>query len=84
IYDPDRGKKFDVEIKPIGEDKLRVTGYAGIKWLSETMTWKRAPADLEKCSKTNTEAAAPKAEKPEKAAAADAAKEPAGRRSCEL
>jgi len=70
IYDPDRGKKFDVEIRPIGEDKLRVTGYAGIKWLSETMTWKRAPADLEKCTKTtSTEAAVTK---PEKASVVDA------------
>lgn len=58
IYDPDRDEKFDVEIKPIGDDKLRVTGYAGIKWLSETMTWKRAPADLQKCSKPGDEAKA--------------------------
>ncbi|HEX9882273.1 MAG TPA: DUF2147 domain-containing protein [Hyphomicrobium sp.] len=63
IYDPDRDDKFDVEIKPIGADKLRVTGYAGIKWLSETMTWKRAPAELQKCSKTGTEAKAAPAAK---------------------
>lgn len=76
IYDPDRDEKFDVEIKPIGDDALRVTGYAGIKWLSETMTWKRAPADLQKCSKSGIEAkAAPAKEAP--AAAAAAAKSPA-------
>lgn len=58
IWDPDRGEKFDVEIKPIGQDKLRVMGYAGIKWLSETMTWKRAAADLQTCDKPATEAKA--------------------------
>jgi hypothetical protein len=30
---------------------MRVLGYAGTKWLSETYTWKRAPADLKKCVK---------------------------------
>ncbi len=69
IYDPDRDDKFDVEIKPVGADKLRVTGYAGIKFLSETMTWKRAPADLQKCSKPGTAAAAPAAEPETKTAA---------------
>ncbi len=64
IYDPDRDGKFDVELKPVSTDKLRVTGYAGIKLLSETMMWKRAPADLEKCSKTDTEAKAAPAAKP--------------------
>jgi uncharacterized protein (DUF2147 family) len=54
IYDPERDGKYDVELKPISADKLRVTGYAGIKFLSETMVWKRAPADLQKCSKTDT------------------------------
>ena len=43
IYDPDRGSKYDVELTAIGADKLKVVGYAGTKWLSETYTWKRAP-----------------------------------------
>ena len=50
IYDPDRGSKYDVELTPVGADKLKVVGYAGTKWLSETYTWKRAPADLKKCN----------------------------------
>ena len=50
IYDPDRGSKFDVELTLLPADKLRVKGYAGTKWLSETHTWKRAPADIQKCS----------------------------------
>lgn len=72
IYDPDRGEKFDVEIKPISADKLRVTGYAGIKWLSETMTWKRAPADLQKCSKADAAAAPAEKDKATTAAATPA------------
>jgi uncharacterized protein (DUF2147 family) len=77
IYDPDRDEKFDVEIKPVGDDKLRVTGYAGIKWLSETMTWKRAPADLQKCSKGSDEVnkATPAKKAPTTAAAVE---KPAG------
>jgi uncharacterized protein (DUF2147 family) len=59
IYDPDAESKYDVELTPLDGDKLRVVGYAGSKWLSETMTWKRAPADLQKCSKTAKAAEAP-------------------------
>jgi Uncharacterized protein conserved in bacteria (DUF2147) len=58
IYDPDRDRKFDVELTPLGTDKLRVMGYAGMKWLNETMIWKRAPDGLTKCSKTGATAAA--------------------------
>ena len=51
IIDPDKDpdKKYDVEITPLGDQKLKVMGYAGMKFLSETMTWTRAPADLKKC-----------------------------------
>ena len=34
----------------MGDQKLKVMGYAGMKFLSETMIWTRAPADLKKCS----------------------------------
>jgi uncharacterized protein (DUF2147 family) len=72
IYDPDRDEKFDVELTPAG-NTMRVLGYAGTKWLSETMTWKRAPAELQKCSKSGTAAQAPAAKgKPETAATAPA------------
>jgi uncharacterized protein (DUF2147 family) len=57
IYDPDAESKYDVELTPLG-DKMKVVGYAGSKWLSETMTWKRAPADLQRCSKSGSAAAA--------------------------
>jgi uncharacterized protein (DUF2147 family) len=61
IWDPDSSSKYDVELTPMG-DQLRVMGYAGSKWLSESYTWKRAPADLKKCSKTGqaTDTPAPK------------------------
>ena len=51
IIDPDKDpdKKYDVEITPLSDQKLKVMGYAGMKFLSETMTWTRAPADLKKC-----------------------------------
>ena len=29
-------------------------GYAGMKFLSETMTWTRAPADLKKCGEDDS------------------------------
>lgn len=66
IYDPDAESKYDVELTPIGSKKLRVMGYAGTKFLSETMMWKRAPVGLKKCSKPGSE----------KAAAADVADKP--------
>ena len=49
IVDPDDNARYSVELKPIGEDRLRVVGYMGSKLFSETMTWKRAPDDLKRC-----------------------------------
>ena len=49
IYDPDRDTKYSVEITPIGARTLKVVGYLGSKLLSETMMWRRAPADLKRC-----------------------------------
>jgi uncharacterized protein (DUF2147 family) len=49
IYDPDRATKYSVEITPIGTRTLKVVGYMGSKLLSETMMWRRAPADLKRC-----------------------------------
>jgi uncharacterized protein (DUF2147 family) len=75
IYDPDSDSKYDVELTPKG-NTLSVMGYSGTKWLSETMTWKRAPADLQKCSKSGTaaDASAPAAKSSGSAMAAPAAK----------
>ena len=59
IYSPEKKKRYDVELTPLGEDKLRVVGYAGVKLFSKTMVWKRAPGDLQRCG---TLEAAPKPE----------------------
>jgi len=49
IYDPEKNARYSVELKSAGADRLRVTGYMGSKLFSETMIWKRAPADLTRC-----------------------------------
>jgi uncharacterized protein (DUF2147 family) len=49
IYDPDREAKYSVEITPLGAQQLKVVGYMGTKLLSETMVWRRAPANLKRC-----------------------------------
>ncbi|MBS0240921.1 MAG: DUF2147 domain-containing protein, partial [Proteobacteria bacterium] len=49
IYDPRADARFDVEITPVGAEKLKVMGYKRVKALSRTMTWTRAPADLKRC-----------------------------------
>ena len=54
IYSPEKKRRYDVELTPLGEDKLRVIGYAGVKLFSKTMIWKRAPADLQRCGGTET------------------------------
>jgi uncharacterized protein (DUF2147 family) len=78
IYDPDRDSKYDLALSTVGADKLRVVGYAGSKWLSETYTWKRAPADLQKCNtagdSAKVTAPTPAADKPAETAKKDDAK----------
>lgn len=49
IYDPKEGKSYDVEISLRSPDHLQVKGYLGVKFLSETFVWQRAPADLKRC-----------------------------------
>ena len=49
IYDPKTGKSYDVEVRLRDAQTLQVTGYAGFKFLSETLIWRRAPADLRHC-----------------------------------
>jgi uncharacterized protein (DUF2147 family) len=68
IVDPEKDpdKKYDVEITLLSDQKLKVMGYAGIKFLSETMIWTRARPDLKKCTTKTSDApeAAPPAEAP--------------------
>jgi uncharacterized protein (DUF2147 family) len=60
IIDPEKDPKhkYDVEITPQG-DKLKVMGYAGVKFLSETMIWTRAPANLQRCTESVARAPEP-------------------------
>jgi uncharacterized protein (DUF2147 family) len=52
IYSPERKSKYDVELTPIGDDKLKVFGFAGIRMFGQTMTWTRAREDLPRCGET--------------------------------
>lgn len=61
IYSPERKKRYDVELKPLDGDRLRVTGYAGSKFFSKTMIWKRAPDDLQRCGTVEAKANPPSA-----------------------
>ena len=82
IIDPDKdpNKKYDVEITPQGDEKLKVMGYAGMKFLNETMIWTRAPADLKKCTDDVARAhdPAPAPEQNKEAPAANPPPAPAG------
>lgn len=49
IFSPEKGRKYDVELTPLANGNLKVMGYAGMKFLSKTMIWKPAPADLQLC-----------------------------------
>ena len=49
IYSPEKKARYDVELKPLDNGTLRVTGYAGTKFFSKTMIWTRAPANLARC-----------------------------------
>jgi hypothetical protein len=46
--DKDRKKEYDVENASGRSAELKVMGYEGIKLLSETTMWTRAPVDLKK------------------------------------
>ena len=50
IYDPKTGSSYNVALTLQGPDQMTVTGYKGIKLLSKSFTWTRAPADLPRCT----------------------------------
>jgi uncharacterized protein (DUF2147 family) len=64
IYSPEKKKNYNVEITPLADGTLKVKGYAGISFLSKTMIWTKAPADLVRCS-TQSAAATPAAPAPD-------------------
>jgi uncharacterized protein (DUF2147 family) len=57
IYDPDSDKKYDLELKLLDDNRLRVRGYAGVKFFSRSMIWTRAPADIKRCTAVGNKAA---------------------------
>jgi uncharacterized protein (DUF2147 family) len=50
IYDPKTGASYNVTLALQSDTQLKVTGYKGIKLLSKSFTWTRAPADLPRCN----------------------------------
>ena len=81
VYSPEKKKRYDVELTPVGGDKLQVVGFAGIKLFSRTMIWKRAPDDLQRCGSTETIA---KTDAPKAAPAAPVVAAPAETKSPEI
>ena len=69
IYSPEKGRKYDVELTPLKNGSLRVTGYAGVKFLSKTMIWTRAPQDLQLCGQTVAKTETPAAKSDDASAA---------------
>jgi uncharacterized protein (DUF2147 family) len=49
VYDPKEGKSYSVALDLIGPDKLKVTGYKGMRFLGKSFIWTRAPDDLPPC-----------------------------------
>lgn len=50
IYDPKTGSSYNVAMTMQSTDQLKITGYKGIKLLSKSFVWTRAPADLPRCN----------------------------------
>ena len=50
VYDPEQGQAFDAAIQLSSADRLILTGYKGVKFFSKSFVWKRAPADLPRCT----------------------------------
>jgi uncharacterized protein (DUF2147 family) len=61
IYSPERKSKYDVALKRLSDDKLRVVGNAGSRFFSRTFTWTRAPDDIARCGETTAAVPEPKA-----------------------
>ncbi|MBA2125851.1 DUF2147 domain-containing protein [Hyphomicrobium methylovorum] len=69
VYDPKEGKSYSVAMELVAPDKLKVTGYKGMRFLGKSFMWTRAPDDLPSCDEqaaglpdgAGKSAAAPKA-----------------------
>lgn len=49
IYSPQRKNRYDVALKRLNDEELRVIGNAGSRFFSRTMIWHRAPDNIVKC-----------------------------------
>jgi uncharacterized protein (DUF2147 family) len=49
VYDPEQGETYNIEIRRMAPNLVRVTGYLGFRFLGRTMDWQRAPKHLEGC-----------------------------------
>ncbi len=65
IYSPQRKNRYDVAIKRLNDDELRVIGNAGSRFFSRTMIWHRAPDNIVRCSDKTAAAAPAKSESKE-------------------
>lgn len=73
IYDPKVGKSYDVTFALEKQDRLSVTGYKGVKFLSKTFVWTRAPANLPRCDVTGAGLPADRGQPPASPAASGTA-----------
>lgn len=55
IYDPKTGKQYDVAIAVERPDRLKITGYKGVKFLSKSFAWTRAPGNIGRCDQITTQ-----------------------------
>jgi uncharacterized protein (DUF2147 family) len=56
VYDPKVGKSYDAAIELAGQKTLILTGYKGLRLLSKSFTWTKAPETLPKCDGATTAA----------------------------
>jgi uncharacterized protein (DUF2147 family) len=59
VYDPEQGAQFDAAIELVSRDRRTLTGYKGVKFFSKSFTWRRAPADLQRCDQPREARATP-------------------------
>lgn len=50
VYDPKVGKSYSAALDLLNGTTLKVTGYAGMRFLGKSLIWTRAPDDLPPCS----------------------------------
>lgn len=55
VYDPKVGKSYDAALEVAGKN-LVLTGYKGLRLLSKSFTWTKAPETLPKCDTSTTAA----------------------------